>query len=143
LAQRIVRDVCCPPAVLSGHGRETRRTVILDVLFHASSPPPAIPMSDDSRDENAGLFRRDDPEPAELAIVLGHSDPSVAGRRAEHAARLFLRGLVPTLLLSGGRTTTPESEAELMAKACVRAGVPRDRLLMEEKSRTTFENAAR
>jgi uncharacterized SAM-binding protein YcdF (DUF218 family) len=100
-------------------------------------------MSDDDRDEIAGLFRRDDPEAAELAIVFGHSDPRLAAARAKHAARLFLRGLAPTLLLSGGRTTTPESEAELMARACVGWDVPRERLLFEEQSRTTFENAAR
>jgi uncharacterized SAM-binding protein YcdF (DUF218 family) len=100
-------------------------------------------MSDDSGDEYAGLFRRDDPEAAELAIVFGHSEPRVAAARAKHAARLFLRGLAPTLLLSGGRTTAAESEAELMARACVGWGVPRERLLLEERSRTTFENAER
>jgi vancomycin permeability regulator SanA len=89
------------------------------------------------------LFRRDEPEPAELAIVLGHAEPRVSTWRAEHAAGLLLRGLVPALLLSGGRTAMPESEAGLMARACVDAGVPRDRLLLEEESRTTFENAAR
>src|SRR5262249_5044635 len=100
-------------------------------------------MPDDHRNEIERLFRRDEPEAAELAIVFGHSEPRVAAWRAEHAASLFLRGLVPSLLLSGGRTSKPVSEAELMAKGCVRSGVPRDRLLMEEESRTTFENATR
>jgi hypothetical protein len=63
---------------------------------------------DNDRDEILALFQRDEPESAELAIVFGHSEPRVAAWRAEHAARLYFRGLVPTLLLSGGRTSTPE-----------------------------------
>ena len=131
------------PAVFPAHGRMPRRTVIVDMSFHARSPPLAMPMSDDDRDEIGSALP---PGRARGGGARDRVRPLRAARcgpGAEHAATLFLRGLVPTLLLSGGRTTAPESEAELMARACVRWGVPRERLLLEERSLTTFENAAR
>jgi vancomycin permeability regulator SanA len=94
-------------------------------------------------DDFEDVFLRHEPEPAELVIVFGHFEPLVAGWRARHAADLYHRGLAPTLLLSGGCLATAESEAQLMATTCLDLGVPRDRLLLEGGSRTTFENAAR
>ena len=38
------------------------------------------------------LFVRDEPEPAELCIVLGHHDPDTSARRVRHAARLYTEG---------------------------------------------------
>jgi uncharacterized SAM-binding protein YcdF (DUF218 family) len=93
--------------------------------------------------EAKSLFLRDVPERAELALVFGHADPEVSGRRARHAARLYREGFVPRLLLSGGPTASHASEAALMAMVARESGVPEEKLLLEETSSNTFENAAR
>ncbi|MGC7095188.1 YdcF family protein [Amycolatopsis lurida] len=61
------------------------------------------------------------------------------GRRAFDAARA--RGADPVLVTSGGQgpdEDLPESHA--MAEYLVERGVPRDRILLEDRSRTTWEN---
>jgi uncharacterized SAM-binding protein YcdF (DUF218 family) len=100
----------------------------------AGSPTP---------DEAKLLFLEDPPEKADLAIVFGHSDPQVRASRARHAARLFKDGFVPRLLLTGGGQRAPgePSEAHQMAEVALQLGVPEDALLLETRSRNTFENA--
>jgi vancomycin permeability regulator SanA len=83
----------------------------------------------------ARLFVRHEPRPAEAALVFGYHIREGAERRARQAARLYQRGLVPRLLLSGG-----ESEAEHMAAVAAALGVPGEAILIEALSRTTFEN---
>jgi uncharacterized SAM-binding protein YcdF (DUF218 family) len=94
-------------------------------------------------DEARSLFLRDNPEKADLAIVFGSSEPELCAFRARHAANLYRLGLVPALVLSGGKVTSSVSEADQMAAICVDAGVPREHLWLENESRTTFENAAK
>lgn len=78
--------------------------------------------------------------PADLIFVLGSNDVRVA----EYAAELFRRKLAPLILFSGGmgRFTGgwSVSEAELFAAAAVKAGVPEDKILIENKSSNTGEN---
>jgi uncharacterized SAM-binding protein YcdF (DUF218 family) len=89
------------------------------------------------------LFLRDEPGHTDLAIVFGHHDPTLSTHRARHAASLFLDGLTPRLLLTGGPTgRTGSSEAEFMARVVHDLGVPRTALLLEDCSRTTVENVA-
>src|SRR4051794_3864494 len=97
------------------------------------------------REITALLFADDGPEPADLALVFGSADPDGARRRARHAAGLFRAGLVPRLLLSGGGSNQdhPESEADFMLRVVLDLGVPRDAVLVEDRSRTTFENVSR
>lgn len=94
-------------------------------------------------DQGQSLFLRDEPEKAELIWVFGCSDPHLSAFRARHAAALYLEGFAPSILLSGGRLTAPRSEAQVMATACIEAGVPYQRLLFEQLSRNTYENATR
>jgi uncharacterized SAM-binding protein YcdF (DUF218 family) len=91
------------------------------------------------------LFVDDGPAPADLALVFGYVDPGGARQRARHAAALFHAGLVPRLLLSGGGSHRhiTESEAGLMLRVVLDLGVPRDVILVEDRSRTTFENVSR
>jgi uncharacterized SAM-binding protein YcdF (DUF218 family) len=90
------------------------------------------------------LFVRDEPEPADLCIVLGHHDPETSARRVRHAARLYAVRFVPRLLVTGGLTAPGRpAEAELMAAAAVAAGVPSGSILVEPLARTTMENVAR
>lgn len=91
------------------------------------------------------LFMDDRPEPADLALAFGYVDPDGARHRARHAAALFHAGLVPRLMLSGGGShrDNPESGAGLMLRVVLDLGVPRDVVLVEDRSRTTFENVSR
>ena len=81
--------------------------------------------------------------PADAIMVLCSHDTRVAERGAE----LFLQGMAPLLIFSGGLgtitrhlMTTPE--AEVFAAIAERAGVPRDRMLVESRSTNTGENVA-
>lgn len=78
--------------------------------------------------------------PADLIFVLGSNDVRVA----EYATELYARKLAPRLLFSGGvgRFTSgwTVSEAELFAEAAIKAGVPKECILIENKSTNTGEN---
>lgn len=78
--------------------------------------------------------------PADLIFVLGSNDVRVAS----HAAGLYHKGLAPVILFSGGagRFTGEwtQTEADLFAETAIRAGVPADRILIENKSTNTGEN---
>jgi uncharacterized SAM-binding protein YcdF (DUF218 family) len=79
--------------------------------------------------------------PADAILVLCSHDLRVAERGAE----LFLKGLAPLLIFSGGlgsitRHLMTRPEAELFADAAARAGVPRERMLLESRSTNTGEN---
>lgn len=79
--------------------------------------------------------------PADAVMVLCSHDTRVAERGAE----LLLQGMAPLLIFSGGLGTitrhlmkTPE--ADLFAEIAERAGVPRERILIENRSTNTGEN---
>jgi uncharacterized SAM-binding protein YcdF (DUF218 family) len=96
-----------------------------------------------SEDAAKVLFVRDEPEPADLCIVLGHNDPETSARRVRHAARLYAERFVPRLLVTGGVTAPGRpAEAELMAAVAVEAGVSSGQILVEPLARTTMENVA-
>jgi uncharacterized SAM-binding protein YcdF (DUF218 family) len=64
--------------------------------------------------------------------------------RILHAVALYKRGHVEKLLLSGGSGTLQGdsiSEAERMKRVMLLSGVPEEAILLEEKSRNTYENA--
>jgi uncharacterized SAM-binding protein YcdF (DUF218 family) len=78
---------------------------------------------------------------ADAILVLCSYDTSVA----EHGARLFLDGWAPLLIFSGGlgtitRTLWKEPEADQFAAIAVAMGVPRERILIENRSTNTGEN---
>lgn len=83
---------------------------------------------------------------ADVILVLGNRDVRVA----EHAARLYLEGFAPILLCAGsgsihnheiGRERfVGTTEAELFADIAVNAGVPRDAIIIENKSQNTGQN---
>lgn len=77
----------------------------------------------------------------DAGIVLGSHDLRVA----DAAAAIFLRGLVPVLVLSGGKgkiTTSlwDESEAAKFAQRAEALGVPPESLLIDEGATNTGEN---
>jgi uncharacterized SAM-binding protein YcdF (DUF218 family) len=86
--------------------------------------------------------------PADVIIVLGaglHADntPTEAfWGRAEHAAELWKQGLAPVILCSGGLAgRATRSEASVCGELLEQYGVPPDAIVLEERSRSTEENA--
>ena len=87
-------------------------------------------------------------ENADVIVVLGagvRSDgsPDLAlTRRTLHAADLWLAGRAPLILCSGGMPEErPRSEAAACQELLVSKGVPEEVIFLEERSRSTEENA--
>jgi uncharacterized SAM-binding protein YcdF (DUF218 family) len=80
-------------------------------------------------------------EKSDCILVLGSHDMRVADRGAE----LYLQGYAPLLILSGGlgnftKDMWQEKEADLFAKRAIELGVPKEAILIENKSTNTGEN---
>ena len=107
-------------------------------------PPPLTPESDHLARVLWEYHQlRMPPRPADVILALGSNDPRVA----DHAARLWLDGLAPWLVCSGkvGALTAGQygmSEAAFFARRAAGLGVPPDRILIEDRSTNTGENAA-
>jgi len=90
--------------------------------------------------------REDHARPADAIIVLGaavwaNERPSPAlNARVQHAITLYRQGLAPHLILCGGVGKNQPSEAEVMRRLAVSAGIPADALVLEERSRSTEES---
>lgn len=69
-------------------------------------------------------------------------DKETAIVRVDTAAQLYLAGRAPKVLLSGGALEGDVSEARGMAYTIRQQGVPETALILENSSRTTYENAA-
>ncbi|ARP86115.1 YdcF family protein [Bordetella genomosp. 9] len=68
-------------------------------------------------------------------------DRETAIRRFRTAEQLYDAGRAPKIVLSGGALSGDVSEAEGMAHALRLSGVPRSAMILENDSRTTYENA--
>ncbi len=80
-------------------------------------------------------------EKADCILALGSHDTRVA----ERAAELYLQNYAPIIIFSGGTgERTPEmwknSEAEVFTKIAIKMGVPKEQILLENKSANTGEN---
>lgn len=88
-----------------------------------------------------------DPEPPDAVIVLGAAvvAPGVPGpalvRRVEWGVGVFRARCAGHLVLSGGSIGPPPPEAHLMRQIALDLGVDEDRIVVEDTSRNTFENA--
>lgn len=77
----------------------------------------------------------------DFMLVMGSHDLRVAN----HAASLFLQGKAPFLVCSGGygkitKSLWNNTEAETYAQICIENGVPKDKILIENKSTNSGEN---
>lgn len=86
------------------------------------------------------------PVPLHALVVLGCRVSAARGdgawrRRVARAAQAWRSGLAPLVIASGGRIWEGRSEADAFAEALVEAGVARDAILRERRSRTTWQNA--
>ena len=86
----------------------------------------------------ADVFRSDAADRADVAIVVGSSDPELLQHRISSAVTLFKAKRVRTLLLSGdGRSKNSEgrTEADRMREIAVKAGVPETAIVLEDASK--------
>lgn len=78
--------------------------------------------------------------PGDAILVFGGVDL----RSADWGAKLWLDGLAPLLVFSGGRgpltRTWEKTEAETFAERALALGVPADRIVLETRSTNTGEN---
>jgi uncharacterized SAM-binding protein YcdF (DUF218 family) len=90
---------------------------------------------------------------ADAIVVLGGGsyewtsdadvDPDdLVNSRLASGARAWLAGRAPIIILSGGRGRPGHTEADLMADAIGKLGIPASALLLERNSRNTRDNAA-
>jgi uncharacterized SAM-binding protein YcdF (DUF218 family) len=95
-----------------------------------------------------GYGFQDQARPADAIVILGsqvypgaHPGPALT-RRTQHAVALYSKGLAPVIICSGGQAGS-ESSTEAAAACALAAtlGVPRAALLLEDKARSTEENA--
>lgn len=90
---------------------------------------------------------RDDARPADAIVVLGaaayDAQPSpVFAARIEHGLDLYRRGFAPKLIFTGGYggSRARFSESQVARRYALREGIPGDAILIESKSRTTYDN---
>ena len=94
------------------------------------------------------IGEQDTTEPADIIIVLGSGlrkdgrpGPALR-RRTMHAADLWKNDLAPLVLCAGGQSEYyPRTEADACREILLAAGLPADAILMEDRSRSTEENA--
>lgn len=85
-----------------------------------------------------------EPVPGDVIIAAGTNDLRVA----EFAAEIYHRGFGETLVCTGGvahlgdllATGWEKTEAEMFAEVAIGRGVPRERILLEDRSTNTAEN---
>ncbi len=88
----------------------------------------------------------DDRRPADAIVVLGAAQydgrPSPVFRaRLDHAVSLYLAGLAPTLVVTGGKAEGDRTtEAEAARRYAIAHGVPASAILVEDRGRTTLES---
>lgn len=129
-------------------------TLALFWLTLWSLPPIADAMANSLERQSAYLSIELVPR-ADVILVFGgvmqpprpdypHADLGAAADRVWHAARLYHAGKAPMVMLSGGRNDWQAdwpSQAQTMAQFLADLGVPLDAMVLEERSRSTYENA--
>lgn len=91
---------------------------------------------------------QDSAEPSDIIIVLGSGlredgrpGPALL-RRSRHGAALWHEGFAPLILCTGGQSEYyPRTEAAACREILLTAGLPDEAILLEERSRSTEENA--
>lgn len=138
-----------------------RRWLVVLLLMYVALGMPVVSDALQRRQGPtfASLTRASDAHGASTVIVLGNGAvtytdgesqlPALTRRTAFNVmegARLYRLLGRPRLILSGGIVNAEiqkQSEAELMAEAMTRLGVPREALVLEAASRNTYEQSVR
>ena len=128
--------------------------VSLGLLWLASAHGVALALARTLEAQHPPI-RAEDAEPAGAIVLLGGavrarepgepwSDLGPGVDRVVHAARLYRAGKAPWLVASDGSmpwASSPVRPAAETADLLVEWGVPREAILVEERSRNTYENA--
>lgn len=127
----------------------------LGVLVGASLPIASDALVARLEREYPPADPAESPEAPAIVVLGGTLQPGLAPRKGPeladssdrllHAARLFRAGKAPLVVASGGRfpwSRRERSEAAEMADLLAEWGVPREAILLEERSATTSENAS-
>ena len=85
------------------------------------------------------IYKKDDLKPVDAIVVLSGEE----NERVEYAAYLFREGWAKKdrIIMSGGPAVWKYSWASLMKEHAEYLGIPGKNILLEDKSRTTEENA--
>jgi uncharacterized SAM-binding protein YcdF (DUF218 family) len=90
--------------------------------------------------------QRDERRQADAIVVLGAAQydgrPSpVFAARLDHAVALYLAGVAPLLVVTGGKATGDRTTEAAVARAfAISHGVPAESILLEDRGRTTLES---
>lgn len=88
----------------------------------------------------------DQERPADAIVVMGAAQydgrPSpIFAARLDHAVSLYLDGVAPVLVMTGGKADGDRTTEAASGRAyAIARGVPPDAILMEDRSRTTQES---
>ncbi len=88
----------------------------------------------------------DEERPADAIVVMGAAQyngvPSrVFAARLDHAVSLYLAGVAPRLVVTGGKAEGDRTTEAAAGRAfAIARGVPEDAILVEDRSRTTLES---
>ena len=124
-------------------------------LWAASVPVVAVPLMHDLESRFAEVAPEDAPMAGAIVLLGGGLRPydparrltpqmNAAGDRLLEAARLYRAGKAPLVIATGAASAEGGSElpqAEAAARLLVEAGVPREAIVGEPRSRTTWEDA--
>lgn len=83
------------------------------------------------------LIVSDELEKADAIVVFSGDN----GPRTEEAVRLLKEGYGDYLLLSGGKVYDYVTMASLMKEHAIKLGIDEDKILVEDKASSTYENA--
>jgi uncharacterized SAM-binding protein YcdF (DUF218 family) len=85
------------------------------------------------------LYYKDEMKPADVIVILGGEE----GERVEYGVKLFKEGWArkDRIILAGGPLVWKYTWASLMKEQAISLGVPKKAILLEDKSRTTEEDA--
>jgi len=123
-------------------------------LWMASAPAVAVPLIHDLESRFAEVAPADAPATGAIVVLGGGLHPydpgrrlapqmNAAGDRLLEAARLYRAGKAPLVIATGasvaGGAELPQADAA--ARLLVEVGVPREAILGEPRSRTTWEDA--
>lgn len=121
--------------------RTKKPAVVVAVLGMAALAAFGVTLSNVLRYAGAS-----EPMPTDALLVLGAAvwpgeRPSpILRSRVEAAVDLYHQGYAKQMIVSGGLGRYPPSEAEVMRRVAVAAGVPEEAIILEEASHSTLDN---
>ena len=83
------------------------------------------------------LVVNEEPKTANVIIILGGG----SGERVDYGVRLYHSGYANKIILTGGPLSCGSTGAQIMERQALSLGVPKDDILLEEESLSTYENA--